>query len=691
MQQTQTQTAHWRVPTVIILGFAAGLGFAIGHHCFYASLDGKPVDETPLSQQFNTAIGTAFAFLVRASLVIAVGAVYWQLFWESVARKASAISHLDSLTGALGSLFDLLYVRAFRGSPALGVLALLSWLLPFAMLLPPATLSVHSAAFHETVQERVSVPHMANEAMSASTQMWYAPDDYVPGTFQEWHSYYTTPSMQLSRLVAATASRGSVIDSPGNHTNATYTLTFTGPTVKCQEHTPDILRPFGLPSVEACMGESNVGLCSDKWAYVSWAPNRTTLVPYESKDLVSGTLPLNKDFLYLEQNQTHSLSYGGFEDDPVALFIATRGMGSEGAWSVLNCSLLNATYVTNMTSDSNRRVTPSLIDISVLDGVPDGSVSDTLAEPRGAMSEIDRTRFNYMAYMDSAGRLLLGTIFNRVTSVVRDTIHPTAEQFAVQPVDLMRTLLPFTAQLLPLTESKPQSRNQENWTPYPGFAYNTPYFNRSLGTATEELFQNITLSLLSEPEFARDSDENVDIFISRTQNAYFYNRTNLLLSYGLSLVLSFFACLVGCVSIFRGNVSYSNKFSTMLRTTRDDSIDTLVATEDRNGADPLPRYLAKAAISLGQSRSMREDKEVAMMDVKQRPNVSNVRSLMTESEEDFEESHLQPETHGWRNSSDLVEHMSSRTLPHEASQSHDWSEETIDRISSVGSREAGRS
>lgn len=66
---------------MIILAFVAGLAFALGHHAFYDSLDGQPVADHLFNQQINLAVGQAFAFLVRASLVISVGASYWQVFW----------------------------------------------------------------------------------------------------------------------------------------------------------------------------------------------------------------------------------------------------------------------------------------------------------------------------------------------------------------------------------------------------------------------------------------------------------------------------------------------------------------------------------------------------------------------------------------------------------------------------------
>ena len=145
---------HWRAPTTIIVTFIFGLVCAIGYHLFCSSLDGKlvGVDNGLSNQQTNIAIGTAFAFLLRASLSVSVGVSYWQVFWRKVLYKGKAlpVAHLDSLAGSLASIFDLLNLRVLLAYRSLALLAVLSWLVPFAALLPPATLTVKMSLKHGT-------------------------------------------------------------------------------------------------------------------------------------------------------------------------------------------------------------------------------------------------------------------------------------------------------------------------------------------------------------------------------------------------------------------------------------------------------------------------------------------------------------------------------------------------------------
>jgi hypothetical protein len=64
----------------MIVGLVAGALFAVGHHLFYRNLNGQAVNETSYDQQMNIRIGTGLSYLVRAALVIAIGATYFQLF-----------------------------------------------------------------------------------------------------------------------------------------------------------------------------------------------------------------------------------------------------------------------------------------------------------------------------------------------------------------------------------------------------------------------------------------------------------------------------------------------------------------------------------------------------------------------------------------------------------------------------------
>jgi hypothetical protein len=223
---------HWQAPTTIILSYAASLAFAIGHHLFYASLDQLSVDENLFDQQTNIAIGTAFAFLFRANLVLATCTAYWQVFWATALRNTLTISSMDALAGVLGSLLDFVSVKTFFLNPGLAVLALLAWVVPFASLLPPATLSVISAATTNNTYARVPVPYFADVNMAAFNYHFLAGDKFsgVEGGLESTMvEIYLKPTLKISRLATTTAYQGAVPDHRTAYPNSTYEVQFIAP------------------------------------------------------------------------------------------------------------------------------------------------------------------------------------------------------------------------------------------------------------------------------------------------------------------------------------------------------------------------------------------------------------------------------------------------------------------------------
>jgi hypothetical protein len=529
----------------------------------------------------NIAIGTIFAVLVRAALVVAVGIVYWQMFWEGRSHRPLTIGHVDSLAGALASVLDLLNARAFRSNPILGMLALLSWLLPFAALLPPATLSVQSASVNEFMHGHVPLPDLANDAMATYT--WMA---YGGGGWDYTEYFYERPSPQISRLAVSTASRGSIVDSLAVYANSTYIINFIAPAVQCREQPPDLLQPFVAASscdhlsgktfrpktpccsaVSASASDFSPTLCSDLWSYIAWAPNSSSRVPFGPGSVQNNSLPLELRTLGSVARQTvadnldYSVSpfYGGFQDEPVTIHIATttEGVGrNSDSWKVLTCSLFNASYMVNMTSDSNRRNIASLLNVTLLNEVPDGTSGGKL---KGDVKifMINTIMFNHMALMESVGKIFMEITSeqNGAASGTEGFPYPDDTRMSVQPVQLMQTLVPFTTQLLPLVSKTlygdvPDERQwitiaenrttglRDRYAAVPAFAKTASSFNRSLASTVEQLFHNISMSFLSEPAFVKESDEPVMITVQRTQNVYRYGQINLLLSYGLALGLS---------------------------------------------------------------------------------------------------------------------------------------------------------
>ena len=128
---------YWTAPTLIISSLVAGILFALGHHLFYANLDGKSAPTaledyqvlgTRVSiQQVNIALGTAFAFLVRACLMLSISIAYFQVLIWSVAKNGTKLVHLDVMTSALQDFVSLARLGTWWRRPWLWLLAFVGW------------------------------------------------------------------------------------------------------------------------------------------------------------------------------------------------------------------------------------------------------------------------------------------------------------------------------------------------------------------------------------------------------------------------------------------------------------------------------------------------------------------------------------------------------------------------------------
>jgi hypothetical protein len=624
---------HWQAPTTIILSYAASLAFAIGHHLFYASLDQLSVDENLFDQQTNIAIGTAFAFLFRANLVLATCTAYWQVFWATALRNTLTISSMDALAGVLGSLLDFVSVKTFFLNPGLAVLALLAWVVPFASLLPPATLSVISAATTNNTYARVPVPYFADVNMAAFNYHFLAGDKFsgVEGGLESTMvEIYLKPTLKISRLATTTAYQGAVPDHRTAYPNSTYEVQFIAPALQCRPLASGVMwgfnKPAGCNFIRHAAGPKQN--CSQSNPYIAWVPDRSSMVPFGNDTFSKGLLPLDAEMEWLSPNSEYSKNYlGSYQGSPASVFVATRSLVPPlyQGWDVVNCSLFNASYTVHESSDSNGVSEPRLSEVRILDSVPfTTSTSRKFSQQRSAS---DATLFSYNGLMECFNRLLVGSIVADYPDL-DGTQYIDEDKLKFQNPNLMATLLAFSTELLPyLTKSNTKGNDfappdlqssiiweDENSTvSMPNEALESTSYNKSIASGIEQLFQNFTLALFSDARFLRDSESPVNMTVSYTRNIYSYSSRNLLLSYGVALSLTLLASLAGCFAIFFNRASYTNKFSTIMRTTA--GFEYLVHENDRTGADPLPKHLAKSRIHIGHREGaadgMRSSHEVA--------------------------------------------------------------------------------
>jgi hypothetical protein len=119
-------TSSWQAPVTMIGFLLLGGAMAVGHHCFYQSLNNTKTPDN-FSQQLNTAYGTAFAFLAKACMIGAVATAYIQYIWADLRKKFIKISTIDSTFTATSSIISMLDFRFIWTCKISAALAALVW------------------------------------------------------------------------------------------------------------------------------------------------------------------------------------------------------------------------------------------------------------------------------------------------------------------------------------------------------------------------------------------------------------------------------------------------------------------------------------------------------------------------------------------------------------------------------------
>ena len=86
--------------------------------------------------------------------------------------------------------------------------------------------------------------------------------------------------------------------------------------------------------------------------------------------------------------------------------------------------------------------------------------------------------------------------------------------------------------------------------------------------------------------------------VHSSEIVYNYNQRWLFLSYGLGFGFTVISAAIGLTSIHQNAASYTNKFSTILRVTRGTEYDAMIADEDRQGQEPVPKHIREQRLSL---------------------------------------------------------------------------------------------
>ncbi|KAF2161397.1 hypothetical protein M409DRAFT_28131 [Zasmidium cellare ATCC 36951] len=268
----------WRAPLSMIAALVAGVCLAAGHHAFYNSLQGREVSShqyhvgtwTASSQQVNTAAGTAFAFVVKASLVLASAIAYTQLYFRLLATGINSLQKLDRWFSGLHDFVSFCYLPTYWRHGLLALVAVTVWLLPIAAIIAPAALSVTFSKLQYPSSLSHTVPQPALDSLAFLSNNVYNTSltDYA-------ESYSFDPDQEVLRVASAAAASGSIlpIEAPG--VNASWQVTIEAPKMLCEDMGSELQSQLksnllqGLQPSITTLGEP--GDFQSMFSYLAWS------------------------------------------------------------------------------------------------------------------------------------------------------------------------------------------------------------------------------------------------------------------------------------------------------------------------------------------------------------------------------------------------------------------------------------
>ncbi|KAL8848660.1 MAG: hypothetical protein Q9221_006334 [Calogaya cf. arnoldii] len=665
----------------MVASLIVGIIFALGHHLFYANLDRQPAATTLEDysilgmhvsvQQLNTAVGTAFAFLVRACLMLSISIAYFQIFVWSVGKKqGTQLAHLDVMTSALNDLVSLASFGTWWRRPWLWLLAVVAWLMSLPSIITPATLSVGIDFPPPTF---INVPNVGFSSLNLVAPLvgWGSTG---PGEGQKpgIHYLYNGPSLTVKRITSAVAAQGSILPVPALSVNSTWDLDFDGPSLHCSPVDSDFRRAaldnilnYTFARYGSTEGQSSPSGCAVGPGYMAWHPN--WMRPNQSVEdllpfLIQNTNPSNDRVVAdksdaLNNDNSHGKPYSKMASIFLAICPSLFKAGSsdicpeESSYqaglaeynetsTVLRCDMHKSTYHTAFSfvdGVQNVRI-KDVIGITETPMTTIGHVEayfgssdqddwdiwdDAILQPQTCPPETtdsdletawdgDRSTcfldpvvlstLSYQAIMHAFIDLVAGMISqgNRLD-------FGTLVDSNTKLDSTVLALAPELAFLQAKRETSQQSAQQRavtwNQQPFMGLvnAAAAPESALPFQEALEQLFQNITISLMSAPDLQPNVSSayfpnKTEVISTTGENIYIYSASKLWLAYGLAVGATAIIVSLGLAAMIANEASFTNRFSTILRLSRGAQLSYEINYTDLSGRDPLPTYAKKATV-----------------------------------------------------------------------------------------------
>lgn len=131
---------------------------ALIHYVFFKLLDGRHTDDASVPRQSQ--ISMVSLLLVtgfRASIVIVLGICFTQYLWYLLRFRCLKLSLIEDLFQIRSNVVGIARLQVLRQTPLLFLVAVLSWLVPLAMVYPPGALTIQTELHRSMTRVNASV------------------------------------------------------------------------------------------------------------------------------------------------------------------------------------------------------------------------------------------------------------------------------------------------------------------------------------------------------------------------------------------------------------------------------------------------------------------------------------------------------------------------------------------------------
>jgi hypothetical protein len=411
---------------------------------------------------------------------------------------------------------------------------------------------------------------MADDEVRRNALSYYNTTD-IAGTKEGFFDYYDQPSKNARRLAISAAylrrpqpREQAAVSFCGQGWNCTYTINFLGPGYKCDDLTDSLPEntPFILNQL-APEGNFTYVANVDQDAYKSSQIDTVDGVP--------------------RQGPPYPASLGVFESEPI-LWIGYSNKTNipypddspyAKKWKVVHiprifkCVMYHTNYTFDMsyipTQTAVRKQRDFLRPVVDTTLQPNsGNNSDWIASPE---SNFIRPQ-NPQAYKLTAAYHTMGALLR---SFLRGSVEKTNELFVTTKSDISET------RLMDAKTSDP-----------------VPNLMRDV----QGMFEEMLISLLSEPALVIADTQDVACMKTRTINVFRYYKRGLWIGYTTVIGITFCFILIGAYSIYQNGVASDVLFSRIMVTTRNPTLDHL-SVGACLGGDPFPKELTETKLRFG--------------------------------------------------------------------------------------------